>query len=74
MGGGTVKKSLCLLFLLFLCILLIAGKQFHDSNHGFNIVPHGTDFSAGVQLVSGETLLQTKNFTSHKWDSKLGPC
>ena len=28
----------------------------------------GTDVSVWIRLVSGETLLQATNFTSHRWD------
>ena len=35
---------------------------------------HGTDLSVGVQLLSGETLLQAKNSTGHRWDSNPGIC
>ena len=34
----------------------------------------GTDLSVGVWLLSGETLLQVKNFTGRRWDSNLGTC
>ena len=35
---------------------------------------HGTDFSVGIRLLSGETLLQAKNSSGHRWGSNLGPC
>ena len=34
---------------------------------------HGTDVSDGVASLSGETLLQEKNSTGHRWDSNPGP-
>ena len=34
----------------------------------------GTDLSIGVQLLSGEILLQEKNSTGRRWDLNPGPC
>ena len=48
------------------CFCLIALSQV--------IGAHGTDVSFEIRLLNGETLLQAKNFTGHKWDSNPGPC
>ena len=34
---------------------------------------HGADVSVGIQLLSGETLLQLKRSTGHRWGSNPGP-
>ena len=38
-----------------------------------DIGAHGTDVSVGIQLLSGETLLQAKNSAGRRWDSNPGP-
>ena len=38
------------------------------------IKAHGTDLGVGVRLLSGETFLQVKNSTGHRWDSNPSPC
>ena len=40
-----------LFFVLFLYVLFIVVKQYHDRKHAFHTVPHGADVSAGVLLV-----------------------
>ena len=46
----------------FFCVSLIAGEA------------HSTDICAGVQLLSGETMLQKINSTGCRRDSNSGPC
>ena len=65
---GTVKVSF-----FFVCFLLLV---LHASQIALSylIGAHGIDVSVGVRLLSGETLLQVKNFTGHRWDLNPGPC
>ena len=63
-----IGRKLPLLMLdCFLCNLLVF---FGVSSVSFmlNIEACNTDVSVGAQLLSGETLLQEKNSTGHRWD------
>ena len=35
---------------------------------------HSTDVGVGFQLANGETLLQERNTTGHRWEINPGPC
>ena len=61
--------KLCVSRRLF-CFLLVL----HATPDSLRIDNWGTDVSVGIQLLSGETLLQAKNSTSRRWCLNPGFC
>ena len=59
------KKHCYFLVVCFTCVPLISLSYFIEA--------HDPDLSVGVRLLSGETLLQVKNFTGRRWDLNPGP-